>query len=82
METNISLTFNWNTPDDMDTVFTYNITVSLGPPLQSMFWVVDDPPWSLDLNLNFFVDLTVAVTAVNSYCNISSDASTLQYACT
>ena len=81
MELNMSLTFNWDTPEDMDTLFTYNITISLGPPLQSISWVVNNPPWSLNLNLNSFVELTVAITAVNSYCNVSSDPSILHYAC-
>ena len=82
METNISLTFNWDTPDDMSVVFTYNITISLGPPFQSLSWAVDNPPWSVDLNLNLFMHLTVAIAAVNSYCGISSAPSILRYACT
>ena len=82
MERNISLTFNWDTLEDMNTVFTYNIIISIGPPLQSLSWVVDNPPWSLDLNLNSFLDVTFAIAAVNDYCEISSDPSTLHYACT
>ena len=78
MERNVSLTFDWDVLEDM---FTYNITISLRPPLQSSYSVVDIPPWSIELNLNYFMDVMVAITAVNSYCEISSDASTLHYAC-
>ena len=82
MEMNVLLTFDWDRQEDMNTMFTFNITVTLRPPLQSMSWVVDNPPWSLDLNLNSFMDVTFAITAVNDYCEISSDPSTLHYACT
>ena len=75
----MSLTFNWDRLEDINT---YNITIYLRPPPQSTFWVVDNPPWSLDLNLNSFMFLMVEITAVNSYCNISSDPSTLHYTCT
>ena len=75
------LMFDWDALEDMDTLFTYVITITLGPPLQSLSWVVDNPPWSLDLNLNLFMDVTVAIVAVNRYCNVSSNSSTLHYAC-
>ena len=80
-ETNVSLTFEWDSPQDIDTVFTYNITISLRSPLQAISLIADNPPWSFEVNLNTYMNIAVDIRTVNNYCEIASDAFTLQYTC-